>query len=54
MTKSVPLHHSSEDSETCDPQRLPPGVEICLNNRAVSRRDVPEWKPQPDEQYESD
>lgn len=54
MTKSVPSPRSSEGSEARDPQRLPPGVEICLNNKVVSRRDVPGWKPQLDEQYESD
>lgn len=54
MTKSAPLHHNSEGSEARNLQRLPPGVEICLNNRVVSRHDVPDWKPQPKEQYESD
>ncbi len=54
MTNAVPSPRSSEGSEDRDPQRLPTGVEICLNNKVVSRRDVPGWKPQLDEQYESD
>lgn len=54
MAKQVPLPRNSKASEARGLQVLPPGVEICQNNRPVSRSDVLEWQPQPGEHYESD
>lgn len=54
MTKQSQSPRDSKVSENRDVRLLPPGVEICLNNRLVSRRDVPEWQPKPGEKYESD
>ena len=54
MANAVPLPSNSEDSEGSNKQQLPPGVEICRNNRVVSRHKIPEWKPNQDEHYESD